>query len=73
MCNRVLGNKTVCGIYMITNLITSECYIGRSVNIADRWKQHCKCGLGIDTPSTNVLYRDMQKYGIWNYTFQVIE
>lgn len=73
LCTRVLGNKTVSGIYMITNLITSEIYIGKSVNIAERWKQHCKCGLGIQASSTNALYKDMQKYGIWNYTFQVIE
>jgi len=47
LCDRVLGKKVICGIYKITNLLTNECYIGQSVNISDRWKQHCKCGLGI--------------------------
>lgn len=33
LCNYILGNKIVCGIYKITNQITDECYIGQSVNI----------------------------------------
>jgi len=47
LCDRVLGKKVICGIYKITNLTTEQCYIGQSVNCAERWKQHCKCGLGI--------------------------
>ena len=30
----------------------------------DRWKQHAKCGLGIDTPAANKLYKAMQEDGI---------
>lgn len=33
LCDRVLGKKTVCGIYKITNLLTEQCYIGQSVSI----------------------------------------
>lgn len=73
LCNKILGKKTVCGIYKITNLNTEECYIGQSVNIADRWKQHCKCGLGIDASTTNKLYNAMQKDGVWNFTFELLE
>ena len=73
LCNKILGKKTVCGIYKITNLNTEECYIGQSVNIADRWKQHCKCGLGIDASTTNKLYNAMQKNGVWNFTFELLE
>ena len=47
LCDRVLGKNRVSGIYKITNILTQESYIGQSVNIAERWKQHCKCGLGI--------------------------
>jgi len=28
------------GIYQITNLINSHCYIGQSVQIERRWKNH---------------------------------
>ena len=29
----IIKNKTTCGIYKITNLITDECYIGQAVNL----------------------------------------
>lgn len=73
LCDRVLGKKTICGIYKITNLLTEQCYIGQSVNISDRWKQHCKCGLGIEASATNVLYNSMQRDKIWNFTFELLE
>ena len=73
LCNRVLGKKIVCGIYKITNTITGEQYIGQSKNIDDRWKAHCKCGLGIDASATNALYNNMQKYKVWNFTFELLE
>ena len=73
LCDRILGKKTVCGIYKITNLLTEQCYIGQSVNISDRWKQHCKCGLGIEASATNVLYNSMQRDKIWNFSFELLE
>jgi len=72
LCNRVLGSSVTCGIYKITNDLTKEIYIGQSVNIADRWKQHIKCGLGIDASSTNKLYNNMQNNGVWNFTFELL-
>jgi len=73
LCNRVIGNKEFCGIYKITNLITNECYIGQAVDMPKRWKEHGKCGLGIDTPQGNKLYKAMQEYGLQNFTFEVLE
>lgn len=73
LCNRVLGSGSICGIYKITNKQTGDIYIGQSVNIADRWKQHIKCGLGIDASATNKLYNNMQKYGVWNFTFEILQ
>lgn len=72
LCNRVLGSASACGIYKITNKQTGDIYIGQSVNIAERWKQHVKCGLGIDASATNKLYNNMQKYGVWNFTFEIL-
>lgn len=72
MCNRILGSSIVCGIYKITNILTKETYVGQSINIADRLKQHVKHGLGIDASSTNKLYNNMQEYGVWNFTFEVL-
>ena len=73
LCNNILGIKTVCGIYKITNQITDECYIGQSVDISKRWKDHAKCGLDIDRPQGNKLYQSMIEDGIWNFTFELLE
>jgi len=73
LCNNVLGTNAVTGIYKITNQITDECYIGQAANMADRWKQHAKCGLGIDTPAGNKLYRAMQEDGIQNFSWELLE
>lgn len=73
LCNNVLGTNAVTGIYKITNQNTDECYIGQAANMADRWKQHAKCGLGIDTPAGNKLYRAMQEEGIQNFSWELLE
>ena len=61
------------GIYKITNIVTQECYIGQAVDIDKRWKQHCKMGLGIDTPPGNKLYKAISEYGLQNFSFEVLE
>lgn len=73
LCNNVLGTKTVTGIYKITNLNTNMCYIGQAVDVASRWKEHAKCGLGIDTPVGNKLYAAMIEEGIWNFSWELLE
>lgn len=64
LCNNILGTSIVCGIYKITNQKTNQCYIGQAADVAKRWKDHAKCGLGIDTPANNKLYKAMQEDGI---------
>jgi predicted GIY-YIG superfamily endonuclease len=73
LCNNVLGTKSVTGIYKITNLNTNMCYIGQAVDVANRWKEHAKCGLGIDTPAGNKLYAAMMEDGIWNFSWELLE
>ena len=73
LCNTVLGTSTVTGIYKITNQENEMCYIGQAVDVATRWKNHAKCGLGIDTPAGNKLYKAMQEFGIWNFTWELLE
>lgn len=73
LCNRITNGKTVCGIYKITSTISLKSYIGQSVNITERLKQHIKCGLGIDAPVTNKLYNLMQEEGIYNFTFEILQ
>lgn len=73
LCNNVLGTNTICGIYKITNQKNDCCYIGQAVDIAKRWKEHAKCGLGIDTPASNKLYKAMQEDGLYNFSFELLE
>lgn len=73
LCNNILGTKTVCGIYKITNQVNGMCYIGQSVDCSKRWKDHAKCGLGIDAPVGNKLYKAMQEVGLYNFSFELLE
>lgn len=73
LCNQIIGTTTKSGIYKITNIKTKECYIGQAVDLASRWKDHAKFGLRIDTPAGNKLYKAMQEYGIWNFSWEVLE
>ena len=73
LCNNIIGTERTCGIYKITNQLNDICYIGKSVDISTRWKQHAKCGLGIDTPAGNKLYKAMQEDGLYNFSFEIIE
>lgn len=75
VCANVLGSSTaeICGIYKITNQKNNLCYIGQAVSISDRWKNHAKAGLGIDTPVGNKLYKAMLEYGLENFSFEILE
>lgn len=57
------------GIYKITNLLNNKVYIGQAQDIEERWKQHKK---GY-TDKTNIIYRAIRKYGVENFSFEVIE
>lgn len=59
------------GIYKITNLINGKIYIGQSVKIKNRWQQHKQ---EVKSNRTNtLLYNAMRKYGLDNFSFEVIE
>lgn len=73
LIGRVVGSGTHTGIYKITNINNQMCYIGQAANIADRWKQHIKRGIGADAPTRNKLYPAMLEFGPENFTFEVIE
>ncbi len=73
MIGRVVGNGVRTGIYKITNLENQMCYVGQAVNIADRWRQHVKRGIGAEAPTRNKLYPAMLAVGIHNFTFEIIE
>ena len=69
---QILGKTDVCGIYKITNQQTGECYIGQSTDVRKRWYEHCRSGLGIDTPQNNKLYKAMMDYGLDVFSFELL-
>lgn len=73
LCNNIIGTTVKSGIYKITNQKDNMCYIGQAVDLARRWKDHAKCGLGIDTPASNKLYKAMIEDGLWNFSFEILE
>ena len=73
LIGRVIGKETITGIYKITNIENNMCYIGQAVDISSRWKQHIKRGIGAETPTRNKLYPAMAKFGVENFTFEVVE
>lgn len=73
LIGRVVGAGIKTGIYKITNLENQMCYVGQAVNIADRWRQHIKRGIGAEAPTRNKLYPAMLSVGVHNFTFEIIE
>ena len=73
LIGRVVGTGIHTGIYKITNIENQMCYIGQAANIADRWKQHIKRGIGAETPTRNKLYPAMLEKGVENFTFEIVE
>ena len=73
LIGRVVGSGVHTGIYKITNLTNGMCYVGQAANIADRWKQHIKRGVGADAPTRNKLYPAMIALGVENFSFEIVE
>ena len=73
LIGRVIGQGIHTGIYKITNIESQKCYIGQAVNIADRWKQHIKRGVGAEAPTRNKLYPAMYELGPEQFTFEILE
>ena len=55
------------GIYKITNLINDKKYVGQSIHIDRRWKEH------IYQNRNSAIHQAIEKYGIENFIFEIIE
>ena len=73
LIGRVVGSEVKTGIYKITNMENHMSYVGQAANIAERWRQHIKRGVGAEPPTQNKLYPAMLAIGVENFTFEIIE
>lgn len=62
------------GIYKITNLINQKCYIGQSTHVSQRLQRHKSLAFYESGDKYyNHLYCSIRKYGLENFSFEVIE
>ena len=69
-----MGVILMIGIYKITNQVNGKVYIGQSVHIKQRWNQHRSAAFNPNDKEYNkYFYYSIRKYGLKNFTFEVIE
>lgn len=68
--------EVIQGIYKITNKINNNSYIGKSVDIYNRWRTHKNTAFNASPNNVQyeyALYRAIRKYGIDNFEMSIIE
>ena len=65
--------KKISGIYKITNQVNGKVYIGQSIDIHRRWNDERSRARNQETKEISAIYSAMNKYGIENFTFEIIE
>lgn len=73
LIGRIIGPKKISGIYKITCIDNRKAYIGKSVDVSERWIQHLKSSLEIGTIAKNQLYTLMKEKGAERFTFEILE
>jgi group I intron endonuclease len=58
-------------IYKIENKINGKCYIGKSINVKQRWQSHLRNAL--KTERKGPLLNALRKYGSHNFSFDIIK
>ena len=72
LVKRVCPTKT-CGVYRITNLKTNKSYIGKSTDIANRWKEHIKSSLDIGSIAKARFHTILKEDGVDTFVWQILE
>lgn len=64
----------ICGIYKIENLINGKCYIGQSIDIKSRWRQHKSTIFNSQNKNYEFpIYKAIRKYSLNNFSFEILE
>lgn len=65
-------NKGKSGIYMITNKLTGDIYIGQSINISNRFKNYFNLSY-LKSKDSYIINRALIKYGYSNFSVTILE
>jgi group I intron endonuclease len=65
-----MRNK-ICGIYMVTNTINGDCYIGQSKDIQRRWWMHK--GSRTNIKKLPIVGKAIKEFGINNFKLEILE
>ena len=68
------GDKK-CGIYRVWDIESGMGYVGQARDIGERWREHIKCGVRMDTKGVKYgsFYDALWDRGIWNFRWEVVE
>ena len=62
------------GIYKIINKVNNKIYVGQSINIEERWKQHqWKAFNSNELAYNSAIHAAFRKYGLENFYYEIIE
>lgn len=67
-----MSREVICGIYKIENKINGKVYIGQSIDVYKRWKQHT-CELNKGSHHNVLLQNSWNKYGEDNFIFKLLK
>lgn len=61
----------ISAVYKIMNTVTGDFYIGSSIDVKRRWREHKRPSTWKKKPNSP-MYQDMQKYGVDKFRFQIL-
>jgi len=70
--NILIENKGKSGIYMLTNKITKNIYIGQSIDISNRFKNYFNLSY-LKSSNSHIISRALIKYGYANFSLTILE
>lgn len=68
-----VGVSSQPGIYKIENAKDGRVYIGQSVNVKNRWRDHVKSAIGISSIAEQAVHVAMREEGLENFSFDLID
>lgn len=64
--------KSEPGIYKLTSLLNSKCYVGKSTDVKKRIADHFKSTIGIKSIADQAVHHAILKEGFWNWQIEII-